>query len=352
MTEGRHNSEHAVPRSTREQEAAPSEAHPLRLLDLLSILRKHLPLILGLVCLFTVNAGILHWKFPPRVQSGVYLKLGEEWARALQSPDQSLDEAVRENRLKLERQLIREGTISRKFRPPETKTSSGASADKTEREPPLIEFDLTHASLSRCELSDIELRQVRLIAEGRSPEEVVDFLLKVTDAVVERHHQICEQARRRWTEKRDRSSHELERLETVRKNISAVEPQGDRETALKSTTVDLLDKMQRLQEEERSKSSDLLKRNPDSLTVRTGPPEILGPVGARTWPLVLVLGAFAGGLAGIFVALLLEIRAIRDQIQPVADSSPENPPPKDLATKNPSPAKNPPTKNESPKSTS
>lgn len=286
----------------RASEAAPS---PLSLLDLVRVVGRRWYLIVAIVVVTSGGAVFLHLMFPPWVQASVYLKFGQDWGRAVREERQSLDEAFGTNRALLAEQLMREGNIGPKPKP------SPADDDETPSRaavgPPLVVWDLSTANIDRCELPPNDLLRMVIIGNGRTPELAVAFLEHVSDRIVEEHLKVAERYREKWKRRRDVAAKELDRLETVRKNISSIEATEEREKALKSAALDLLKEVATIRGDEQQEAGDELKLQSTSMTSRTGTPKVLGPVGARALPLVLVIGTLSGLIGGCVVALIPDI---------------------------------------------
>lgn len=287
-------------------DAHPSEevALPLSLREVATILRKRWLIVLGVMLAIAGGSLILHWRFPPWFQANVYLKLGEEWGRAVQSEKQTLDDAYASHRAALVERLMLEANVGPKPKVEPDEESERKKPIARQETGSLVEWDLTTASLDRCEIPANDPRRVVMFGKGRTPELAVAFLEHLADRIVAEHMKTAELYRDKWKRKVNEADRELDRLATVRKNISTIEASGDREKALQTAALDLLEHVVTTRGEDKEKALEQLKLEGDSMTCRTGTPKVLGPVGARTWPLVIVIGIMGGTLLGCVVGLL------------------------------------------------
>ncbi|MCA9091967.1 MAG: hypothetical protein KDA68_00650 [Planctomycetaceae bacterium] len=287
-------------------DALPSEgeASALSLRDVAAILRRRWLIVVGVTIAVLGGSLLLHWKFPPWFQANVYLKLGEEWGRAVQSEKQTLDDAYASNRAVLVERLMLEANVGPKPKVEPDEETERKKPVVRQESGPLVEWDLTTSSLDRCEIPENDPRRVVMFGKGKTPELAIAFLEHVADRIVAEHLKTAELYREKWKRRVHDADRELDRLATVRKNISAIETSGDREKALQEAALDLLEQVVATRGKEKEKALDQLKLEGDSMTCRTGTPKVLGPVGARTWPLVAAIGMLGGMLLGCVVGLL------------------------------------------------
>lgn len=283
------------------------EERALSMRDIFSVLRRRWYVPAASLLIVAGLGLLLHSRFPPWIEASVYLKLGEEWGRAVQSEKQTLDEAFSTHRSDLAEQLMRDINVGPKPKQPLGEEEvDRSSPTKTS---PSIEWDLREANLDRCELPPLIPRRIVLFGKGRTRENAVAFLEYVSDRIVADHQQVAERYREKWRGKLKTSEGELERMSSVRRNISDIVPSGEREKALQVAALGLVEDVVGNLQKDREDALTHLKLKGDSMTCRTGTPAVLGPVGARSWALVLIIGSAAGFLFGSVVCFIPEISA-------------------------------------------
>lgn len=300
---------------------AQAESPTLSVRDVVRAIARQTPLFSGLTLLVLGMTLYFHWAFPPWYQANVYLKLGEEWGRAVQTEQQTLQESFAVNRTVLVERLMREGNVGPKPRPLDPE-EGGPLPPLDSEAPPLVEWDLKTANLIRCELPPMDPRRIVLFGQGRTPDLAVAFLENTADRIVSEHLAISGRFRKRWTDAAELAQEELTRLQATRKTIQEMQIAGEREQTLQQIALDMLDRVEVHQHEDLDKARERLELSADSMTSRTGTPQILGPVGARTWPIVCSVGLLAGALAGSLGALTAEVWRLW-RLQRVTNRSPQ-----------------------------